>query len=140
MRISISLRDLVATRSRRYLFIGGSVYLLELIVIVVAQWLGASAVFAVALGFWIGLLTSFGLQKIVTFGDKRLHHQVLLPQFIAYCLLVLFNFGFTVLIAKLLANLIPAVIIRTIALAITTIWNYYLYKTRIFKSDSSIVY
>ena len=29
----------------------------------------------------------------------------------------------------------PAVVTRTIALAITTIWNFYLYKTRIFKNS-----
>jgi putative flippase GtrA len=124
----------------RYLVVGVSVYILELIIIFVAQAFGASAVVAVALSFWLGLLVSFALQKIVTFDDKRLHHQVLLPQILAFSLLVLFNFGFTILMTKLLAHVIPAVIIRTIALGITTIWNFYLYKTRIFKSQENFVY
>jgi putative flippase GtrA len=138
--IKTRLHKLLATPGGRYLVIGGSVYLLELVVIVVAQHLGASAVVAVGLSFWIGLMISFGLQKMITFGDKRLHHRVLIPQIVAYCLLVLFNFGFTLVVTKLLSSVIPAVATRTLALAITTLWNFYLYRTRIFKTDDSPVY
>lgn len=119
--------------SRRYIIIGLSVYLFELLVIVVAQQLGANAVLAVGISFWLGLVVSFILQKIVTFNDKRLHHRILIPQIIAFSLLVLFNFCFTLLITKLLSPPIPAVISRTIALGITIIWNFYLYKTHIFR-------
>jgi putative flippase GtrA len=127
--------------TKRYLVIGVSVYTLELLIIVVAQQLGASAVVAVGLSFWLGLGISFGLQKFVTFGDKRLHHKVLLPQIAIYCLLVLFNFGFTILVTRLLQAWLPAVVTRTLALGTTTIWNFYLYKTRIFKTgDEPVIY
>jgi putative flippase GtrA len=119
-------------RHHRYITIGVSIYLFELAVIVVGQRLGLSAVGAVALSFWLGLLVSFGLQKTITFKDHRVHHKVLLPQIIAFSLLVLFNFGFTIVVTKLLSPGVPAVLSRTIALAITTLWNYYLYKTHIF--------
>jgi putative flippase GtrA len=124
----------------RYLIVGGSVYALELIVIIVAQQLGSSAVVAVGLSFWVGLVVSFGLQKLVTFGDKRTHHKVLLPQIMAFSLLVAFNFGFTILVTKLLQHQLPAVVTRTLALGVTTIWNFYLYRTRIFKTDADPVY
>jgi putative flippase GtrA len=117
----------------RYLIIGGSVYAFELLGILIAQKLGASSTIAVAISFWLGTVLSFALQKFVTFGDKRVHHKVILPQFVAVCALVLFNFGFTVLVTKLLSPPLPAVITRTIALAVTVIWNFYLYKTKIFK-------
>ena len=123
----------------RYLIVGGSVYVFELVVIYTAQHNGASAVVAVGLSFWLGLIVSFGLQKLVTFSDRRMHHKVLIPQIVAVTLLVLFNFGFTIVVTKLLADHIPAVISRTIALAITTIWNFYLYRTRIFKTDDPII-
>ncbi|HXY18128.1 MAG TPA: GtrA family protein [Candidatus Nitrosopolaris sp.] len=126
--------------SRRYLAVGISVYLFELLVIVVAQKLGASATLAVGISFWLGLLVSFGLQKFFTFGDKRVHHRVLIPQIAAFSLLVLFNFGFTLLVTKLLSPPVPAVLTRTLALGITTIWNFYLYKTRIFKGSDELVY
>jgi putative flippase GtrA len=131
---------LLNSPGKRYLFIGGSVYLLEILVIIIAQQMGANAVVAVGLSFWIGLIVSFGLQKLVTFGDKRTHHKVLIPQIMAFSLLVVFNFGFTLLVTKLLYGTLPAVVTRTIALGITTIWNFYLYKTRIFKTDDSPVY
>lgn len=122
----------------RYLLVGGSVYVFELAVIVVAQHQGAGPVMAVAWSFVLGTLVSFLLQKLVTFGDKRMHHKIVLPQLVAVCLLVAFNFGFTLLAAKLLAHAMPAVASRTIALLITTIWNFYLYRTRIFKNPGMV--
>jgi putative flippase GtrA len=135
------LKELLKRPGIRYLMVGGSVYVLELAVIVVAQhWFGASAVVAVGLSFWIGLVVSFVLQKLVTFSDKRVHNKVLLGQIIAVTLLVIFNFGFTILVTKLLQRHLPAVITRTLALGITTLWNFYLYRTRIFKTDADPVY
>ena len=118
----------------RYLIVGGTVYVLELIVIVVASHVGAKPVLAVALSFWIGLCVSFVLQKVFTFDDRRTHHKILIPQVVAVSLLVLWNFGFTILVTRLLTSLNPT-ITRTIALLITTIWNFYLYQTRIFKQS-----
>src|SRR5260221_14569343 len=104
------LKVLLARPGYRYLVIGGSVYVLELVVIFAAQGLGASAVVAVGLSFWIGLGVSFLLQKFITFSDKRVHHKVLVPQLTAFSLLVLFNFGFTILVTNLLSPPVPAVI------------------------------
>jgi putative flippase GtrA len=125
---------------RNYLIVGVSVYIFELIIILVAVTAGASSVVAVGLSFWLGLIVSFVLQKFVTFGDKRTHHKILIPQLAAVTVLVLFNFGFTLLVTKLLAPPLPAVLTRTLALGITTLWNFYLYKTRIFKTDENPVY
>jgi len=105
----------------------------ELAIIVLAQHLGASAVVSVAVSFWFGLIVSFALQKLVTFGDKRGQRKVVLPQFSAFALLVLFNFCFTLAVTKLLEHTLPVVVIRTVAIGITTLWNFYLYKTRIFR-------
>lgn len=124
---------------KRYLIVGVNIYLLELFVIFIAQRLGANAVVAVGLSFWIGLSVSFIMQKFFTFSDKRVHHRILIPQIIAFSLLILFNFGFTVLVTKLLADIIPPYITRTLALGTTTIWNFYLYKTRIFRTDTALV-
>lgn len=123
----------------RYLIVGGSVYVFELLVIYTAQHNGTSAVMAVGLSFWLGLIVSFALQKLVTFSDKRLHHKILIPQIVAVTLLVLFNFAFTIIVTKLLVNYLPAVVTRTIALGITTVWNFYLYRTRIFNIEKPII-
>ncbi|MDL2363072.1 MAG: GtrA family protein [Patescibacteria group bacterium] len=119
----------------RYVLIGGSVYVLELFVIVAAQRKGASAVTAVALSFSIGLLVSFVLQKVLAFKDRRTHHKILIPQIIAFILLVLWNFSFTLLLTKALESHLQPVITRTMALGITTVWNFYLYKTHIFSNE-----
>lgn len=124
---------LLSRRVQRYVIIGLLVYVFELVVIVSAQAIGLSDVVAVGVSFWFGLLLSFTLQKIITFGDKRLQHHIVLAQFLAVCLLVLFNFCFTLLVTSLLGDYLPAVICRTIALAITTLWNFYIYKKWIFK-------
>lgn len=122
----------------RYLIIGGLVYAFELVVIVVAQQLGASPVWAVAISFCLGSLVSFFAQKLITFGDKRMHRRVLIPQAIAIGLLLTWNLAFSVLVTKLLQNVLPTVATRTLALGVTVIWNFYLYRTRIFKNYNEI--
>ncbi len=131
-----NIRELLQKPGYRYLIVGGSVYLFELAVIVDVQSLGASAVWAVAVAYCLGTTLSFFMQKLVTFGDKRMHHKVLIPQMIATALLIVWNLAFSVVVTKLLQHHLPAVVTRTIALAITTIWNFYLYKTRIFKTGA----
>lgn len=131
-----NIRSVLKDTTGRYIIIGLLVYGVELITITVAQRLGASSILSVAISFWLGLILSFFLQKLITFRDKRMNHRVLLPQLIAVTCLVLFNFGFTILVTRLLQNVLPAVVTRTIALGVTTIWNFYLYRTRIFKIDT----
>jgi putative flippase GtrA len=131
-----SLRAMLAKPGYRYLLIGGIVYIFELSVIVLAQASGSSPVWAVAIAFCAGTTVSFLLQKLITFGDKRMHHRILIPQIVAMVLLVLWNLGFSVLLTKMLESHVPAVVSRTLALGITTMWNFYLYKTKIFKNSN----
>ncbi|MDB5176220.1 MAG: conserved rane protein [Candidatus Saccharibacteria bacterium] len=120
----------------RYLLIGGSIYLLELLIIFAAGRMGAGPVLSVGLSFWIGLVVSFVLQKVVTFKDKRTETHILAPQIAAYAALVIFNFSFTIVVTALLRHSLSPAITRTLALGITTIWNFYLYKTRIFSRQA----
>ena len=129
------LSSVLKHTTSRYIIIGVSVYIIELGVIFLALHLGSGDTWAVALSFWIGLMISFILQKFVTFRDTRTHHKILLPQIMAVSCLVLFNFTFTIIVTKLLRNHTPIVVSRTLALGITTLWNLYLYKSRIFKTD-----
>lgn len=123
----------------RYLLVGGSVYVFELAIIIGLQAADFSAVQAVAVAFVIGTLVSFLLQKLVTFSDKRMHHKIVGAQLAATIALVAFNFGFTVAFTSALQNVLPAAVLRTIALALCTLWNFYLYKTRIFKGAPELV-
>ena len=132
-----TIKNLLRRPGMRYLIIGGSVYILEIAIILGLQWQGAGPVLAVAISYVLGTLVSFGLQKFVTFGDRRTHHTVVLSQLLATVALVVFNFGFTLVVTRVFAHTLPAIISRTVALAICTLWNFYLYKTRIFKSAAS---
>ena len=117
----------------RYVVVGGTTYALEIAVILIAHHDGVGPILSVALSYGVGLLVSFTLQKLFTFGDRRTHHKVVLPQITAFSALVAFNFGFTLGVTQLLQHDMPLVVVRTLALGITTIWNFYLYKTRIFR-------
>ncbi len=128
-----TLRSTLSTQTGRYIVVGIVVYIFEVAVLLGAGILGASPFWSVTLSFWLGLVTSFFLQKLITFKDKRLHKKIVALQFLAACILVLWNYGVTILLTKLLENVLPAVFTRTLALGITTIWNFYIYKTRIFK-------
>jgi putative flippase GtrA len=123
----------------RYLVVGAISYLLEVLVIIISQRAGASPVTAVTLSFWIGLVISFFLQKLFAFKDKRMHRRVVIRQILLVTALVSFNYGFTSIIIRLLVGHSPTVISRTIALLITTVWNFYLYRTRIFKSTDALI-
>jgi putative flippase GtrA len=94
----------------------------------------------VTISYCLGTLTAFLLQKFVTFGDKRLHHKVVVPQLLATCALVGWNLLFTVMLTKLCEGILPTAVIRTMAIGITTLWNFYLYKTSIFRIPEELVY
>lgn len=118
---------------QRYIIVGMSVYIFELLVIKVSiSKAGASPLRAVTYSYCSGLVVSFLLQKIITFKDRRMHHRILLPQLLAFSCLVIFNLGFTLVCTKLLAPLLSPVFTRTIALGLSTFWNFYLYKMKIF--------
>lgn len=126
------LKELSNLRLSRYVFIGGSVYLLEILIIITGQKLGLKPLLTVSISYWTGILSSFLLQKFVTFRDKRTQMRIILNQSLAYILLVLFNFIFTLILVRFLSTRLPVALIRTVAIIITTAWNYYLYKTKIF--------
>lgn len=125
-------KQLMSQPGPRYVIVGGSVFVFELAVIKIALMMGANNLVAVGISFWLGFIASFLLQKFFAFGDKRTQRHVVLPQIIAMALLVLFNFGFTLVVTDLLADHISTFLSRALAVGITTIWNFYLYRTRIF--------
>lgn len=129
---------LLQKQKSRYIIIGLSVYVIELLVIYSVQLLGSSTTAAVGISFWIGLLVSFVLQKFITFQDRRIKKAVLVPQVMAVSILVLWNFAFTLGCSWLLSSKLPAFLIRTLALGITTMWNFYLYKSKIFHDENFI--
>ncbi len=114
-----------------YLVEIGSLYILKVIV-------GLPDLTAVAISFWIGFVVAFILQKWVTFKNHDKQPKTITKQIVTYSLLVLFNYLFTLGIVALFSQAVSVFIVRTIAIAIITIWNYAIYRTVIFKvSDAN---
>lgn len=117
----------------RFLFVGGLTYIVDMAVLI-GLYSGFHAPRAVAAGtsFWVGLLFSFLLQKFVAFQDYQREMKAISRQAVWYAVLVAFNYVITLLIV----SLFPAkylILSRTVAVAVTCIWNYFFYKKIIFR-------
>ena len=127
------IRTLAKQQIIRYLFVGGFSFVIEIGVLYsLNQGLHLPATISVTISFWIGFIVAYILQKLVAFQNKEKSRQAITKQIIGYSLLVLWNYSFTLLVVELFHNSISVVVLRTIVIAITTIWNYVLYK-KLFK-------
>ena len=127
------IRTLAQNQIVRYIFVGGCSFVIEIATLYsLNQLLHVSPTISVAISFWVGFIIAYTLQKIVTFQNKEKSRQAIIKQIIGYSLLVLWNYSFTLLVVELFHNSISVVVLRTIVIAITTIWNYVLYK-KLFK-------
>ena len=117
----------------RYVFVGGITFVFDIAILVgMYDGLHTSRALAASASFWSGLLLSFLLQKLVAFQDYQKEVKAISKQALSYGILVTFNYFLTVFVV----NLFPGrdiVYSRTLALAITTIWNYLIYKKLVFR-------
>lgn len=120
----------------RYIAVGGISYVAEMTILFsLINILRLGNVVAISIGFWSGLIISFLLQKILTFKNNELSPKRLRNQTIYYGALVLVNYGFTIALTTVLSPIMGIAVSRTIALVITTIWNFIIYKKIIFKNN-----
>ena len=113
----------------RYIIVGGCAYLIEMATLFgLKDGAKFSSIKSVAISYWVGLIVAFFLQKIVTFKnhDRRVH--VLAKQILMYACLVLFNYAVTLIAVHLLTPKLSVFLIRTIVIALGTIWNYFFYR------------
>lgn len=123
------IRRLLQQRLVRYLVVGGSAYVLEMSVLTYLRYgLDFSPRKSTAISFWFGFVVALILQKFVTFQNHETARHVVLRQTLAYSALVAFNYGFTLLVVTLLQHHLTVVVIRTLTIAIVTVWNFALYK------------
>lgn len=122
-----------ASQPFRYVFIGGISYVIELsILLSLATFFLLSPEVSVACSFWVGLITSFLLQKYFAFRSRANDRKTIGKQSILYGALVVFNYSFTIAFVSIFTIAFGLVIARTIALLLTVTWNYFIYK-RIFR-------
>ena len=131
--ISRLIRQVKTSTLLRYIIVGGTSYAIELsVLLLLVHVLHFNTTLAVSIGFWLGLVISFLLQKFLAFKNTDTRARRLTIQTVYYARLVLFNYGFTLLFVHLLEPFIDLSIARTLALIITTAWNYIIYKKVIF--------
>ena len=131
--ISRLIRQVKTSTLLRYIIVGGTSYAIELsVLLLLVRVFHFNTTLAVSIGFWLGLVISFLLQKFLAFKNTDTRARRLTIQTVYYALLVLFNYGFTLLFVHLLEPFIDLSIARSLALIITTAWNYVIYKKVIF--------
>lgn len=122
----------------RYILVGGTSFVIEIgVIFVLAKTLGLNSILSVSIAFWFGFVVSFLLQKLVTFKDGSRSVKKVLKQTIMYGSLVLLNYLFTIAFVWLFENILGLIIARTIALIITTGWNFVIYQKIIFKPEKA---
>lgn len=118
----------------RYVFVGGLAYIVDIGVLVgLYSGLHTPRALAASASFWAGLLVSFLMQKFVAFQDYQKELKAISKQAFWYGALVAFNYTLTVIIVSLFPGR-DIIYSRTLAVAITTLWNYLIYKHIIFRS------
>lgn len=133
--ISRALKAFNQSQFLRYAVIGGLGYIFEMLVLAVAvSLLSAGDHAAVTASYWLGLVFSFVLQKLLAFRNRDRRSVVIGAQATSYVALVLLNYGFTLLFTTLTASVLGVFISRTLALLMTTGWNYFLYRKIIFNN------
>lgn len=116
----------------RYCFIGGLSYFIELVALFgLFKAFGLPRTVATGISFWVGLVIAFMLQKKFAFKDYNAEVKVMAKQGVFYGLLIVSNYLFTLAVVSVFPNDL-LFFSRTLALAITTIWNFFVYKHFIF--------
>jgi len=115
----------------RYIITGATTYIFEMFVLFSLKLLDAPSTIAVSISFWIGFFVSFFAQKILTFRNKNVGKKKSVLQITGYSILVGINYLFTITLVTLFMDT-DVLIVRTVALIITTAWNFLVYKYILF--------
>ncbi len=119
----------------RYLFVGGTSYVIELSsLLVLIHAAGFTAQAATASAYWLGLVIAFVLQKLVAFQDYRRELKILTKQGLLFAALTVWNWIFTTVFVGLFPG-DDIIWTRTIALIVMSSWNFFIYKKYIFRDD-----
>lgn len=134
----MNIKILFQKRLLKYVIAGGFSYLIELYSLLSIHHLFAFSVEkSTAIAFWIGLIISFLIQKFFTFNNYHKNTKIISRQIILYAILVLINYAFTLMVVFIFPQKL-IIVSRTLALIVTTLWNYIVYK-KIFKSEVVLI-
>lgn len=117
----------------RYLFVGGSTFIIDLGLLVLGHEKAHLSVnVAATISYWTSIAYNFNLNRYWTFNQRELsalHRHALL-----YGCLLAFNYTFTIGFIHFTSGVLHYGPAKVIAVAIQMPWTYVIYKKYIFKS------
>lgn len=119
----------------RYLFVGGSTFLIDLGLLVLLHGkLHLGIGLATTISYWTSIAYNFTLNLNWTFssGEKRKLHQHIIP----YAILLGCNYLFTLIFVSVGSHYINYAVCKVIAVALQTMWTYPIYKHVVFAAPS----
>jgi putative flippase GtrA len=120
----------------RYIVAGGLSYGIEIsCLFIFLNIFHFDPILSVGISFWVGFIVAYVMQKILTFQNTDRTKTIVAKQLGLYSLLVGWNYMFTILVVGTFKTIVSVVILRTIVIAMTTCWNYIVYK-RIFNNGT----
>ena len=131
------INQIKSNRLARYIIVGGTSYFFEIIILIsLNTYFEINEIFSAGISFWFGFVISFAMQKLFAFQNKEKTIKDIATQSTLYGLLVLVNFIFTITFVFIFSPLMGLIVSRTVALIITTSWNFLAYSKLIFKTPN----
>lgn len=129
--IQTMLNNLYSHHFIRYLFVGGTTFILSFGLLKVLHGsLGISVAVSTFIAYIVSFIYNFSLNRWWTFSaadTKNLHKHI-----IPYFFLFLFNLTYTVLLEHLLSKHLNYLVAYPFVTVTQTVWTYYIYKNVIF--------
>lgn len=121
----------------RYLLVGGSTFIIDLVLLVMLHGhLKINISVAASIAYWTSILYNFILNRWWTFSaseSKKLHQHI-----IPYAILLGCNYLFTVLFVSIVSRHFNYVAVKVVAVLLQTLWTYRIYKNVIFADSTKV--
>lgn len=115
----------------RYLLVGGTTFILDFgILYLLHGILKLNLAGSTSVAYWISISYNFALNRYWTFDSRE--KESLKRHLTTYFALLVFNYLFTVTLVSVAGARINYVAAKALAVAISMIWTYYVYKNYIF--------
>jgi putative flippase GtrA len=130
-RLNKFIKFLYAHNFVRYLFVGGTTFMLDISVLILLHGkLQLHLAIATSLAYWLSVVYNFSLNRWWTFS--RSERESLRRHAALYGGLLATNYVFTIIFVSIVSNFIYYGFAKALAVMVQVSWTYYLYKNYIF--------
>lgn len=130
-RINTFARFLYQHHFVRYLFVGGTTFILDFTTLFILHaHFGINIAIATSIAYWLSVMYNFSLNRWWTFSKAE--QQSMQKHAAMYGALLGANYLFTVIFVSVVSHFIYFGLAKALAVTIQISWTYYLYKNYIF--------